>query len=113
MAIIVIAIALIAAVGMLIQSSYSTAGAEGYTAAAALAQEQLELLKAQPASYWNSIPGPTSRQVTLGNIVYTITTTASPSPEDSSKMVDVAVTVTWTDRGAGRQVTVTGAFAHP
>lgn len=105
-AILIITVALVAAVGMFINSTHANANAAEYTAAASLAQKQLEMLKTKdPVNYWSKldlsspseIAWQDSTQATplkVNNVSYNVGTMASSCPE-SSNLVQVTITVTW------------------
>lgn len=103
LAILVITIALTAATLMYVQSSKAGAVSVETSTATALAQKQMELLKAQPASYWAALPLTTPQTIAWqdtsqamplvkNNISYTVTTTAAQATQDIN-LVQVTVTV--------------------
>ena len=115
-AIVIISIALVAAGGMFIQATRANTSASQYTAATALAQEQLERLKQQPSTYWKGLTVPRDislesggiSSVTLNSVAYTITTNAKTCPEDATNLVQVEVTVSWNSNA--NSVMMTGFY---
>lgn len=116
LAILVISIALTAATSMFIQSTKSSVSGNEITNATALAQKQIELLKTQPASFWNNLAAPpqtiawqdTSQTMPLtkNNISYTVTTTTANTALDSN-LVQVNVAVSW----AGKSISMVTFFS--
>lgn len=112
LAVLIISVALVAALGMFITSTQANADAAEYTVATTLAQKQLELLKTKDAqNYWAKLeltaPAKIDWQDTevaypplLNGVNYQVDTTASLSPENQN-LVQVTVTVTW-DKPNGR-----------
>jgi Tfp pilus assembly protein PilV len=107
LAILVITIALTAASVMFVQSSKAGGESVEISTATALAQKQMELLKTQPAAYWNGLtPLPqniawqdTTQAMPLvkNNISYTVTTTASQAAQDAN-LVQIIVQVAWSGK---------------
>ena len=116
LAILIISIALTAATSMFIQSTKSSVSGNEITNATALAQKQIELLKTQPASYWNNLAAPPqtiawqdsaqTMPVTKNNISYTVTTTTANTALDSN-LVQVTVAVSW----AGQSISMVTFFS--
>lgn len=112
LAVLIISVALVAALGMFITSTHANADAADYMVATTLAQKQLELLKIKDAqNYWSKLeltaPTKIAWQDTsvayppvLNGVNYQVDTTASFSPENQN-LVQVTVTVTW-DKPDGR-----------
>ncbi|MEN6413518.1 MAG: prepilin-type N-terminal cleavage/methylation domain-containing protein [Veillonellales bacterium] len=118
---VIISLALVAAAGMFIQSTKANSSAADYTVAANLAQKQLELLKNKDVSYWTihasepNIPWQDTGEtlpLTINQIRYNITTQSTVSPENSY-LVQVVVTVSWTDPGKNSQRTVQMTAFYP
>lgn len=105
LAILVVTIALTAATVMYVQSSKAGVVSVETSTATALAQKQMELLKAQPATFWAALPLTTPQNIAWqdtsqpmplvkNNISYSVTTTASQATQDVS-LVQVTVQVSW------------------
>lgn len=118
---VIISLALVVAAGMFIQSTKANSSAADYTVAANLAQKQLELLKNKDISYWTIHAGDTNipwqdtgetLPITINQISYNITTVSTVSPENNY-LVQVLVTVYWTDPGKSSQQTVQMTAFYP
>lgn len=104
----IVTVALVAAVGMFISSTHANADAAEYTVAASLAQKQLEMLKIKdPINYWSKLDLTTPIDISwqdsaqtipvkINNKTYIVKTIAQTCPE-SANLVQVIVTVTWTN----------------
>ena len=117
LAIIIISIALIVVAGLFVPSTAAYSNAADYTVAANLAQKQLELLKAQPSSFWNvELPvavdwqGKEVQPINLNTINYYISTKAL-STDSSNSLVEVQVTVSWTKGNRPQTMQMVAFFA--
>ena len=116
LAILVISIALTAATSMFLQSTKASVSGNEITNATALAQKQIELLKTQPASFWNNLAAPPqtiawqdssqTMPLTKNNISYTVITTTANTALDSN-LVQVTVAVSW----AGQSISMVTFFS--
>lgn len=98
---IVISLGLVAVATIFIPATVNYRNAADYTVAANLAQKQIELLKAQPISFWNgTLPftvdwqGKEVQPINLNSINYQVATKALPVGASNS-LVEVQVTVSW------------------
>jgi len=122
---VIITIALVAAVGMFIQSTRANANAEKYTVAVSLAQKQLEFLKSRKGTTdWVNIALPGTGEIELdaawqsevnntlllNHTTYTLHSWAEACPEDSANLIQVRVTVAWSD-STGDSLEVTSFFS--
>ncbi|MEL7632646.1 MULTISPECIES: hypothetical protein [Sporomusa] len=106
-------IVLLAVTGMFLQSTKAANGAAEYTAAANLAQKQLELLKLRSDTYWKNLALPASiawQGTAAATGPYSVATTAFVSIDDS-RLVEVVVVVSWTRQGQARQVQLTTFYS--
>lgn len=118
---VIITLALTAAAGMFIQSVQAVSSAASCTAAANLAQKQLELLKTKDKTYWTNhavdpdIPWQDIGEtlpLAINQINYTARTQSSISPENRY-LIQVVVTVSWTDPGKRVQQVVQMTAFYP
>jgi len=116
---VLIGVALLALANLFIQSTSATSSAAADTVAANLAQKQLELLKAKNYQYWASLTNNSSiawqdnsesMPIVLNQVSYTIDTVATTSVIDNN-LVQVTVTVQWTERGRNRSVQLTTFYS--
>jgi Tfp pilus assembly protein PilV len=98
---IIISIGLVAVATIFVPATINYGNAADYTVATNLAQKQIELLKAQPISFWNvTLPfavdwqGKEVQPINLNTINYQVTTKALPVGASNS-LVEVQVTVSW------------------
>jgi prepilin-type N-terminal cleavage/methylation domain-containing protein len=92
----VISVALVAAAGMLIQSTQATAQAAQYTAATSLAQGKLEKIKAGVAT-------PAHETIPQNGTEYTVDWVETVWPDDD-RLYSETVTVTWQERGQTQSI---------
>ena len=106
LAVLIISIALVAAMGMFIYSTKANSDASEYTVAATLAQKQLEMLKMKdPQNYWAKLDLTSTTKIAWQDTTsppptrYTIDTVASACSENPN-LVEVIVTVAWDKRNS-------------
>ena len=116
-AIIIISVAVMAAAAMFIPATQAYSGAADMTAAAALAQKQVELLKAQPPSFWReSLPetvpwqGTETMPLRLNGVEYRIITRLQ-APAGNS-LIETQVTVDWRKGGSDHSLQMLAIFAR-
>ncbi|MDD4600414.1 MAG: hypothetical protein PHQ46_05090 [Negativicutes bacterium] len=119
LAVLIISIALVASLGMFINSTKANANAAEYTLAATLAQKQLEMLKLKdPHTYWAVFDLTTQTPIAWQDNTnqppasYTVDTVASVCPENLD-LVQVKVTVTWNKPTSDSNPSVTLTTFYP
>ncbi|MPM29714.1 hypothetical protein SDC9_76254 [bioreactor metagenome] len=114
LAVLIVSVALVAVLGMFINSTKANADAAENTVAATLAQKQLEMLKTKDHNYWANFAPNAQTSISWLDIDkpvpqgYAVNTVAMPCPENAS-LVQVTVTVTWNapNSPAARNVKIT------
>lgn len=105
-AIVVITIALVAIIGMFIQSTKATQCSAEYTIASNLAQQQMERLKESGVTLLTPIPDTTNDV----SPKFTLKSAVTQCPENPTKLLQVTVTVSWIDQKTSYNVPFTTFF---
>lgn len=114
-AVIVISIALVAIGNIFIQSVSSTKTSDNYVIAANLAQQQIETLKRQPPN-WNNLNLPErlleeSTNNFTSTFIITVDAIQCVEP-NSTNLVEVIVTINWTENGRPLTIAITEVFSR-
>lgn len=105
-AIVIITVALVAIIGMFIQSTKATQCSAEYTIASNLAQQQMEHLKETGVMISTPIPDITINAPPK----FTLKSTVAQCPENPTKLVQVTVTVSWVDQKSSYALPFTTFF---
>lgn len=93
---VIISVALVAVVGMFIRSTQANMVAAEITAATNLAQQQLELLKAESHEFWQNQPIPViQKDIRLNEVQYSVKANVYQNSTIHESLVKVVVQVRW------------------